>query len=423
MEAWASAICDAADAIAAELPRFVAASARDVHDSIPTLPSDPRSLAGTRHSVQDGCLGLLGAFRAVAQGGGDAEPLRRELAGAPLEVLMPHVARAVRRLAHTDTPLVEAIAIVQIIHRGFLSRWDATLSQQPAEPGVLLEAARRSRRLSFVWADAMVQKVIEVFEAEAERLAGSSESRRMAILEALLGNAAHGELAPLSRQLGYDLSAQHLGLVLWNAEAAGEVDLHRAADALALGLGAGSARLLIPVTPSLVQVWLGFAAPPDPAALATLGGARLPAGVSLALAGPASGPAGFRRVHRQADDAFRFALSTRAPPGAVIRHDRIRLAALLGDDPERLARFTRHQLGELAEPGAEAARLRRTLAVFLDEHRSRQAAAERLHIHANTVGNRVRTALETLGDDLGGRPSECHVALALTELLGPDRAG
>ena len=419
MEPWASTICTNADAIEAELPRFIAATARDVHRSIPTLPSDPRSLAGTRHSVQDGSLGLLDAFRRMARDGADSELLARELAGQELEILMPHVARAVRRLAHTDTPLVEAIRIVQIIHRGFLGRWDAALSELPADPTVLLDAARRSRRLSFVWADAMVQKVIEVFESEADLLAGSGESRRMAIVEALLANATHADVTPLSRQLGYDLSAHHLGLVLWNAEAAGEVDLHRAADALAVAL-AGPARLLIPVTPSLVQVWLGFTAPPDPESIVTLGGARLPAGVSVALAGPAPGPAGFRRVHRQADDAFRFALATRATPGAVIVHDRIRLAALFGDDPERLARFTRHQLGELAEPSQEAARLRRTLAVFLDEHRSRQAAAERLEIHANTVGNRVRTALDTLGDDLGGRPSECHVALALTELLGPE---
>jgi DNA-binding PucR family transcriptional regulator len=101
-----------------------------------------------------------------------------------------------------------------------------------------------------------------------------------------------------------------------------------------------------------------------------------------------------------------------------VRYRDVQLAATFAGDLERARRFVRIHLGELASDDDEHLRLRATLKVFLDEHGSRQATADRLGIHANTVGNRIRTCQDLLGDSVDRRPLELHVALALAERLG-----
>ena len=137
----------------------------------------------------------------------------------------------------------------------------------------------------------------------------------------------------------------------------------------------------------------------------------------MAVGEPAQGSAGSRSSHCDAQDAFRVALLGERRAGTVTRYRDVQLAAMLAGDLERARRFVRTHLRDLATEDDEHMRLRATLKVFLDEHGSRQATAERLGVHANTVGNRIRTCQELVGDSLDAHPLEVHVALSLAERL------
>jgi DNA-binding PucR family transcriptional regulator len=75
-------------------------------------------------------------------------------------------------------------------------------------------------------------------------------------------------------------------------------------------------------------------------------------------------------------------------------------------------------LGPLAAPGEPTARLRETLAAFLEGGSSHVAAARRLHVHQNTVAYRVRRAEELLDAPIADHRLELELALALAATLG-----
>ena len=75
--------------------------------------------------------------------------------------------------------------------------------------------------------------------------------------------------------------------------------------------------------------------------------------------------------------------------------------------------FVARTLGPLAADTRQAARLRETLRVFLEEAEHAPRAAQRLHAHRNTVLQRVRKATELLGHAPGDRRLAVELALEL----------
>ena len=76
-------------------------------------------------------------------------------------------------------------------------------------------------------------------------------------------------------------------------------------------------------------------------------------------------------------------------------------------------------LGTLAGDDDHNARLRGTLAAFLQENGSYKATAERLTVHKNTVQYRIRKAEESLGRPVGEDRLHIELALLASEWLGP----
>ena len=95
------------------------------------------------------------------------------------------------------------------------------------------------------------------------------------------------------------------------------------------------------------------------------------------------------------------------------------MTALTSGDEQRAAEFVAATLGRLAEDSANAARLRETLRVYLDVADNAPAAAARLHLHRNTVLQRVAKATELLGYEIGDRRLALTLALELAHRLGP----
>ena len=97
----------------------------------------------------------------------------------------------------------------------------------------------------------------------------------------------------------------------------------------------------------------------------------------------------------------------------------LEVTALAARDERRAAEFVATTLGPLAADDPNAARLRETLRVFLDEAEHAPRAAARLHTHRNTVLQRVARATELLGHRPGDRRLALELALELAHRLGP----
>jgi DNA-binding PucR family transcriptional regulator len=101
----------------------------------------------------------------------------------------------------------------------------------------------------------------------------------------------------------------------------------------------------------------------------------------------------------------------------VTRYREVAVAALASADTEHAAAFVTRVLGPLAADDEDTARVASTLAVYLQENRSRARTAARLFVHPNTVSYRVNQAETILGRSIDVDTLELSVALALLPTL------
>jgi len=396
------ALCDALDALCHDGGATARAIAHALHRDGGVLPGDPRTVAGSSRAAQD----VIDAFARTVRRG---EPVG---AGAPV----PTARRIARALARAGGGLRELLRLCHIGHGTFLAAWEHELACLELPAPTTVAASQAARELSFAWVDAFAQALGDEHERERRRLARTGGEQRAQTIRAVLAGEV-GDQAAMSRALGYDLVRHHTAMVLWlpGQEGDDSTALDDAAARLAGALGAGRP-LLLPVSPTVTWAWCATSGPPPPAALRAL---RVAPAVAVAIGDAAPGAAGFRASNRDAQDAFRVALLAGRRRASVVQFSRVALAAMLAEDLDRTRRFVRAHLRELATDDDHHARLRATLRTFIDELGSRQATGERLGVHANTVGNRINACQAVLGDDLGGRPGELHVALTLAQQLGP----
>lgn len=327
----------------------------------------------------------------------------------------PAAVDVARATARSGTRLRVLLRGLRSGHRRFLLLWDEYLAQQPVSAEHLAQATSISRDMTFAWIDGLSERLTDEYERERDHLLRTGEVQRAHAIASLLEGGVVDADA-LSRVLRYELGRHHTALVLWVTDSEGDPwpRLEAASQEIARALGVSTA-LTLSASETSVYAWVGTPAAPDTLAITSAG----LDGVSVAVGEPSRGAAGFRQSHREAEDAKRVALSRARRPGSVTRYRNVELAAMLVHDPERTRRFVRAQLGDLAVDDDHCGRLRATLRVYLDEHCSRLATAERLGVHPNTIGNRIRTCQEILDRDLGTQSLELHAALALADMLGP----
>jgi hypothetical protein len=117
----------------------------------------------------------------------------------------------------------------------------------------------------------------------------------------------------------------------------------------------------------------------------------------------------------------RLAYATAAPDSReIVRYERAPVAILLASAPDAGTAVARAVLGPVLDlPAAECDMLLDTLRVWFAEHGATSVAAERLHVHRNTV----RYRLKRVEDLTGYRPSEpigiaeLHLALEAVRIL------
>lgn len=302
------------------------------------------------------------------------------------------------------------------------------------ESGRLREMLRAQASL----VDRLVSDVAREHTEELERARRSREHRLLERVKWLLaggggnehvggrdgvvsnGVGVHGGLDP---ELGYDLSAEHIGVI---------------------ALGAGARELLCEVADGLdrrllsvafgqetVWGWLGGQRALEmsdlKAAIAERGRAadtRAPepdaqgfgepmAQVYVAVGEPAWDVEGWRSTHRQAQDALLVVL--RGSTRLVCYRDVALLASAL-KDPALARSLIDIYIAPLEDGRDGGVVLRETLRAYLDARCNLSCAASALDAARSTVLKRLRAIEARLGCTLNPCPAELEVALALDEL-------
>ncbi|MCX5308902.1 helix-turn-helix domain-containing protein [Streptomyces sp. NBC_00160] len=244
------------------------------------------------------------------------------------------------------------------------------------------------------------------------RSVAETEDRiRGELLGDLLTRAADpAGLSARARRLGVDLGRPHAVFVLH----AGSVPRPRL---LAAAARVAQARkgLAGPHHEDVVLVCPADAPGPGPAAasLASELSQALAGPVTVGAAGPVTGPAEFTHAYAEARRC-RTALRAlgREGTGAAL-HDLGFLGVLLGDQTD-LGGYVRQTLGPvLAYDAKRGTDLTRTLRAYFDEGASRTRAAEVLHVHVNTVVQRLDRIGSLLGRDWQRPERALELQLAL----------
>ncbi|NUP16095.1 MAG: PucR family transcriptional regulator [Streptomyces sp.] len=280
-------------------------------------------------------------------------------------------------------------------------------------------AMRRVCELMLAVVDELTADMAREFGQVQQAWLASAAAARMEVVQRIL----HGDPVPLDRAahvLGYDLTRQHLAVVAWADDPApvwsgrleeAAVDLLRAASC--------TSTLVVPVGDR--RVWAWGSCVRRPPFLPADGMPQPRPGVRIAAGLTAPSLDGFRDSHRQALEAARVGMMSHGQPSGarwLFDYGELDLVALLSYRIDLAREFVRRELGGLAGPGESTATVRTTLKCYLDEERSLNGAAERLHVARNTVAYRVQRAEQLRGREIGVRRMQLQAALTLVEELG-----
>jgi hypothetical protein len=328
-----------------------------------------------------------------------------------------------RRLAQRGVPANALVRAYRLGHKALLDMIVEGIHQAGADPALSLDVFGRISAVSFRYIDWISQQVVEVYEAERDRwLENRSRVRDVRIAEILEGSDIDVDV--MTKTIRYPLRKVHLALVVWFSDDVNPgnefVRLERFLGELAEHMDAGNALFVaadrvsgwgwIPLGANeihLVERVRCFVAMQAEAPYVALGEA-LP------------GVDGFRRSHRQAQNAHRVAVAagSSAPRVTAFSDQGLSAAALMGTDISEARVWVGEVLGPLATDSDNDALLRETLRIFLHERGSYKAAAEQLHLHFNSVKYRIQRAVERRGRPIADDRVDVEMALLVCRWFG-----
>ncbi len=137
----------------------------------------------------------------------------------------------------------------------------------------------------------------------------------------------------------------------------------------------------------------------------------------------AGGVEGFRRSHREAEEARGVAivserLNSSTPTVIAATDPGLSVVARLGGDVVGTREWVATVLGDLAGDNENDARLRETLRVYLGCGSSYKVAAEELNLHFNSVKYRVGRAVARRGREIGSDRLDVELALLACHWYG-----
>jgi hypothetical protein len=335
---------------------------------------------------------------------------REEVVPSPAEFQL------VSELVHRGIDLAAMLRAYRLGHQLVQDAWERAVEQTDLAPHVRVGTIAEASRRFFEYIDGVSVRLAQAYADErAQWLRGPAALRTETVHALLAGQRI--PVAKASAALGYDLTARHIGFILWadpeepDPRSAGS--LEEAAGRLAKDLGTG-ATMLLPMGEWVIWGWVAVNGCGD---RASTGRPQLAAGLHAAIGEPAAGICGFVQTHREAAHARRVAALLRRRASRTTHYRTVAMLAMLTDDPSAAMRFVEAELGELASPADAMARIRATLRAYFEESGSPMRTSRRLGINKNTVSYRVARAEEILGHDLLRRRTQLEAALLLHEVL------
>ncbi len=284
----------------------------------------------------------------------------------------------------------------------------------------------------FEYIDWMSQQVVAVYEEERERwLENQNSLRALRVREVLAANKTV-DVDAATTSIRYPLRWHHLGLIMWYPDPGAEGDdlarLQRFFRELGETADAGAGSLFVAADRSCGWGWLPYRTAVTNAADVVAKVRRFaltrPDSPSVAIGTMASGIEGFRRSHREAEQARGVAIVRQRPnsstPTVIAASDPgLSVVARLGGDVVDTREWVAAVLGDLAGDNENDARLRETLRMYLACGSSYKVAAEELNMHFNSVKYRVGRAVARRGREIGSDRLELELALLACHWYGP----
>lgn len=298
--------------------------------------------------------------------------------------------------------------VIDAYHRGATVQWEIwselveRMERDPDEQRRLFQGFGEFFMNYGTW---IMGQVGQVYERERETRVRSGEQRRVHLVREVLS----GRDADLAT-IGYDLSGQHVGLVLWGP------GTREAAEGLAAALG--RRLLFLDVLEDTSWAWLGGHRPLSRERRQQLARFGPPEGTRVAVGVEAAGRDGFRQTHRDAVEAQRGAWSGTK---AVTFFDDVALEALTGRDERAARRFIARELRGIEGEDARSKRLRDTLTTYFAHGSNAAATAKALDIHEQTVAQRLTAVEERTGRPVLTRRAELETALRLRRYFAARR--
>lgn len=315
---------------------------------------------------------------------------------------------------------VRAETLLRVFHLGqarYQAIWHAELRRTHAPSDLLVETYEVISAFVFTWVDAICGPLIDTYTEEMDRRLRDVSAVREAELDRILADEPIDQQAAGAR-LGYDLGGEHVAVVLWLRSDAAPRTQRELESLLSpivpLLVPAPRGRPLISRRAmGVIRAWIAGVA--GEMVREPLDDLLRDAGACLAVGTAGVGVTGFRRSADEAQRARRVAGLLHSDASLTCFAD-VAVEDLLTRDLDTAKAFARRSLGELAGDSDSAQRLLGTLRCFYGEHQSLRQAAQRLGIHENTVGYRIRRAAELAGHADPGS-WELRVAASLAPLI------
>jgi hypothetical protein len=313
-----------------------------------------------------------------------------------------------RRLAQHGVPVNELVRAYRLGQRRMNELVFAELHSIDMPDATRVAVIEAISAALFDYIDWMSQQVVAVYEEERERWVENQNSLRGMRVRELLAANKKVDVDAATEAIRYPLRWHHVGLVLWYADAGTDGDelsrLQSFLREMAEAVGAAASPLFIPADQGCAWGWLPYrAAVADVVARVRRFAQTRPDLPSVAVGSVAAGVAGFRRSHREADEARAIAIvSGRGGASVIAATDPgLSVVARLGGDVAGTRDWVAGVLGALAGDNESDARLRETLRVSLGCGCSYKLAAEELSLHFNSVKYRVGRAVARRGREIG----------------------
>src|ERR1700761_6133901 len=338
----------------------------------------------------------------------------------------PAALESARRLAQHGVPVNALVRAYRLGQRQMNEVFFAELRAIDIPDSVRVAALEAITGTLFEYIDWMSQQVVAVYEDERERwLENQNSLRALRVREVLTANKPI-DVDAATTSIRYPLRWHHLGLIMWYPDVGTEGDdlarLQRFVRELGEAAGAGAGPLFVPADRSCGWGWLPYrAAVTDAVEKVRRFALDRPDSPSVAIGTMAGGIEGFRRSHREAEEARGVAIvrERRGPTVIAASDPGLSVVARLGGDVADTREWVAAVLGDLAGDNENGARLRETLRMYLACGSSYKVAAEELNMHFNSVKYRVGRAVERRGREIGSDRLEVELALLACHWYGP----